>query len=76
MNEFFRFVASPAGRGIRIAAGLALAGTSLANPKKPNWPLLGVSLIPLSAGLFDWCFMAPLDGKPFEGEPLRKLLGD
>ena len=76
MNHFFRFVASPTGRGIRIVAGLALAGTSFANPKKPNWPLLGASLIPLSAGLFDWCFMAPFAGKSFEGDLLRQQLGE
>lgn len=76
MNNFFRFVASPAGRGIRIAAGLALVGAGFARTNKPNWALLGVILVPLSAGLFDWCFLAPFAGKPFEGEPLRETLGE
>lgn len=75
MNDFFRFIASPIGRAVRIAAGLALAGTSLRGAKKPNLPMLGISLVPLTAGLFDWCLMGPLAGKPFQGEALRQHLG-
>ena len=76
MNDFFRFIASPTGRAVRIAAGLTLAGTSLFGARKPNLPLLGISMVPLTAGLFDWCVMAPLAGKPFEGKALRRQLGE
>ena len=76
MNDFFRFIASPTGRAVRIVAGLTLAGTSLLGAKKPNLPLLGISMVPLAAGLFDWCVMGPLAGKPFEGEALRRQLGE
>ena len=75
MNDFFRFIASPTGRAVRIAAGLTLAGTSLLGARKPNMPLLGLSMVPLAAGLFDWCMMGPLAGKPFQGEALRRQLG-
>lgn len=75
MNDFFRFIASPTGRVLRIAAGLILAGTSLRQSKKPNLPLLGLSMVPLAAGLFDWCLVGPLAGKPFQGEALRRQLG-
>jgi hypothetical protein len=75
MNNFFRFIASPTGRVVRVAAGLTLAGSSLRGAKKPNLPLLVISMVPLAAGLFDWCVMGPLAGKPFEGEALRRQLG-
>lgn len=76
MNDFFRFIASPTGRVVRIAAGLTLAATSLIGAKKPNLLLLGISMVPLSAGLFDWCVMGPLAGKPFQGEELRRQLSE
>ncbi len=76
MNDFLRFMTSPAGRGVRIAAGVALAKVGFARPNKPNWLLVSAGLIPLSAGLFDWCLLGPLAGKPFEGEAVRKVLGE
>ena len=76
MNNFFRFIASPTGRVVRIAAGVILASTSLLGVKKPNIPLLGISLVPLAAGLFDWCVLGPVAGKPFIGEELRRQLGE
>jgi hypothetical protein len=75
MNDLLRFMTSSAGRGARIAAGLALAGAGLARSDKPNWLLVSASLVPLSAGLFDWCLLGPLTGKPFEGASVRKVLG-
>lgn len=76
MNDFLRFMNSPAGRGTRIAAGLALAGAGFASRNKPNWLLVSASLVPFSAGLFDWCLLGPLVGKPFEGNAARKVLGE
>jgi len=75
MTDFLRFMASPTGRGIRIAAGLALAAAGIANRNKPNWALLGISVVPLSAGLFDLCILAPFDGKPVDGNQLRRMIG-
>lgn len=76
MNDFLRFMNSPTGRGARIAAGLALAGAGFARPDKPNWLLVSVSLVPLSAGLFDLCLLGPLVGKPFEGDAARRALAE
>jgi hypothetical protein len=65
-------MASTAGRIIRIVAGIALIA----------WGLLGlggivgivvavIGLVPLSAGLFDYCVFAPLFGPAFSGSKLR-----
>ena len=72
MNPFVKFMASPAGRTLRIVAGIALI----------VWGLMGihgvvgiivavVGLVPLLAGLFDFCVFAPLFGAPLSGQKIR-----
>ncbi len=72
MNPIVAFLASPAGRIARILAGIALVA----------WGLLGLSgttgiivaiigLVPLVAGLFDFCVFAPLFGAPLSGQKIR-----
>jgi hypothetical protein len=72
MNPFVSFMASPAGRITRIVAGLVLIA----------WGLLGltgtgglvvavVGMVPLVAGLFDFCVFAPLFGAPLAGPKIR-----
>jgi len=72
MNPFVKFMASPTGRILRIIAGIALIA----------WGLLGihgaggivvavVGLLPLVAGLFDFCVFAPLFGAPLSGPKIR-----
>jgi hypothetical protein len=72
MNPFVKFMASTTGRIVRIVAGLALIG----------WGLLGlggttglivaiVGLVPLAAGVFDFCVFAPLFGNPLSGRKIR-----
>jgi len=75
MNAFFRFIASPTGRGIRIIAGIALIviGLGLAQGTV-GWILAIVGLVPLGAGVFDKCVFAPLFGLPFAGPSLRKAV--
>jgi hypothetical protein len=36
-----------------------------------GWVLIVVGLVPLAAGLFDFCLFAPLFGLPFVGDQLR-----
>jgi hypothetical protein len=75
MKGFFRFIASPTGRGIRIVAGLALILIGLlAIGDIWGWILAIVGLVPLLAGLFDRCVFAPLFGLPFLGPRLRQAL--
>lgn len=72
MNPFIKFMASTTGRILRIVAGIALI----------LWGLLGltgalgiivavIGLVPLLAGLFDFCVFAPLFGNPFQGKEIR-----
>lgn len=72
MNPFVKFMASPAGRIIRFVAGIVLV----------IWGLLGihgvggiivavVGLVPLLAGMFDFCVFAPLFGAPLSGPKIR-----
>jgi hypothetical protein len=75
MNAFFRFIASPTGRVIRIVAGLALILIGLlALEGLVGWIVAIVGLVPLAAGVFDWCVFAPLFGLPFVGPRLRQAL--
>jgi hypothetical protein len=75
MLALFRSLASPGGRAVRIVAGLVLilAGfwwiTGIA-----GWIVALIGLVPLAAGLFDWCVVAPLFGMPFLGPHLRRYL--
>ena len=67
---FFRFMASSAGRGARVVAGLVLivVGALIGGA---GWILAVVGLVPLLAGTFDVCVLAPLMRKPFSGDELR-----
>lgn len=67
-HTFARSMARPAGRGIRIAAGLALiAAGSTRTGSHRGAALMIVGLVPLLAGLFNVCMLAPLIGAPFSG---------
>ncbi len=72
MNPFIKFLAATTGRLIRIIAGVGLIA----------WGMLGlhgtagiivavVGLVPLAAGLFDFCVFAPLFGAPLGGQKIR-----
>ena len=72
MNPFVSFMASTSGRLTRIVVGLALVAW--------GWLGLGgltgtivaiVGLIPLIAGLFDFCVFAPFFGEPLSGPKIR-----
>jgi hypothetical protein len=71
----FGFLASPAGRVVRILAGVALILIGLFVVDGPiSWVLEMVGLVPLAAGIFDFCVFAPLAGLPFAGSKLREEL--
>jgi hypothetical protein len=75
MEAVFRFLASSTGRVVRAVAGLVLIVVGLAVVTGViGWILAIVGLVPLLAGLFDWCVFAPLFGLPFAGPRLRDTL--
>lgn len=66
------FLASPAGRVVRIVAGLVLIGIGLLVLQSlPGIILAVIGLVPLLAGVFDFCVFAPLFGQPFSGKSIR-----
>jgi hypothetical protein len=61
-----RFMSSTAGRLIRILAGIALILLGLMGIHGTAGTILAViGLVPLIAGLFNFCVVAPLFGGPF-----------
>ena len=68
-KQFMGFMAAPQGRALRVGAGLALMGWGLTQGK-PATTALG--LVPLLAGVFDVCLLAPLVKLPFRGDKLRR----
>ena len=68
---FLTFMSSPAGRAMRIIAGLALVAVGLL--AGGGWTALAVvGLVPLAAGAFDFCVFAPLARMPFAGKAFRE----
>ncbi len=74
MNPLIKFLASPTGRVVRVIAGVVLV----------LWGMLGlgdatgivvavIGLVPLLAGLFDFCVFAPLFGAPLSGPKIRAI---
>jgi hypothetical protein len=69
---FIAFLAGPAGRLLRIAAGTAMVAVGAA-VGGGWWGLAVLGLVPLLAGTFDVCVLAPLFRLPFAGSRLRAL---
>lgn len=75
MNGLFKFLANSNGRLTREIAGvvLILLGVFVIHGTA-GWIVAIIGLVPLLAGLFDYCVFAPLFGLPFSGPELRKRL--
>ena len=73
MNPFTTFMASLAGRIIRIVAGIILIalGLLIMHGGVGGIIVAIVGLVPLVAGLFDFCVFAPLFGAPMSGPKIR-----
>ncbi len=72
MNPFVSFLASPAGRTIRVLAGIALVAWGLGGIGSTAGMIVAiVGLVPLVAGLLDVCVFAPLFGAPLSGPKIR-----
>lgn len=72
MNPFVTFMASGAGRAARIIAGIALILIGLLVVKESVGIVIAIiGVLPLAAGLFDFCVFAPLFGAPLSGPKIR-----
>ena len=72
MNPFVSFLASPAGRIVRILAGIALVVWGLWGIGSTAGMVVAIiGLVPLVAGVFDFCVFAPLFGAPLSGQKIR-----
>lgn len=72
MNPFVSFLASSTGRIVRVVAGVILVAWGwfgLAGATGAIVALIG--LVPLFAGIFDFCVFAPLFGAPLSGTKIR-----
>ncbi len=66
--SFARFMASPAGRGIRIAAGIALIVAGLVIGSTGGYILAIVGVLPVLAGALNVCVLGPVLKAPFSGK--------
>jgi hypothetical protein len=72
MNPFVSFMASSTGRLVRVLAGLALVAWGWFGLSGMTGTVIAiVGLVPLVAGLFDFCVFAPLFGAPLSGPRIR-----
>ncbi len=70
---FIRFMASTAGRVVRFLAGAALILVGLELVRGTGGIVLAIiGLVPLLAGTFDLCVLAPLFKLPFSGRRIRE----
>jgi hypothetical protein len=72
MKNFVKFMVSMAGRILRIIAGLAIIALGIFVFPTLNWLFIIIGLIPLLAGIFDFCILAPLMGYFFSGKKTRE----
>jgi len=72
MNPFVAFMASKNGRILRIVLGavMVLLGLFVLESTTGTIVLI-IGLVPLLAGIFDYCVFAPLFGAPISGKKIR-----
>lgn len=71
---FAKFMNSTQGRILRIVGGLALIGGGLiAVGGVPGLTVAALGLIPLAAGLLDFCVLAPVLSVPWSGAKIRAM---
>jgi Inner membrane protein YgaP-like, transmembrane domain len=66
--SFARIMASPIGRGARILVGVVLIIVGVSMGSAVGYVLAAVGVVPLVAGAFNVCLIAPLLKAPFRGD--------
>jgi p-aminobenzoyl-glutamate transporter AbgT len=73
MAGLFNFLASTNGRIVRAVAGLILIVIGLVAMTGAGGIIVAIiGLVPLAAGVFDFCLFAPLAGLPVNGAQIRE----
>jgi len=68
-----RFINSPAGRAFRLAAGVAFLGIGyLFRAHALGVAAMAWSIVPLSAGAFNLCYVSALLGGPIKSTTIRE----
>jgi hypothetical protein len=71
---FAKLMNSRQGRMLRIVGGLALIASGLLSVGGvPGLTVAALGLIPLAAGLFDFCLLAPVLSVPWSGAKIRAM---
>lgn len=72
MNPIVGFLASGNGRIVRVAAGVLLIAWGFLGLHGLTGAIIAViGLVPLVAGVLDFCVFAPLFGAPLSGAKIR-----
>lgn len=72
-SRFAKFINSPAGRVVRVIAGLALIGWGyLWLGSVTGIILIALGFVPLTAGAFNLCLISALLGGPIRGAVVLK----
>lgn len=70
---FLNFMVSPAGRLLRIVVGIVLIVVGLLGIGGTGGIVVAIiGLVPLAAGVFDFCLAGPLFGSPLRGADIRQ----
>ena len=72
MNQVISFLASGTGRIVRVVAGVILVAWGWYGLAGVTGIIVAIiGLVPLVAGIFDFCVFAPLFGAPLSGPKIR-----
>ncbi|MDZ7631956.1 MAG: DUF2892 domain-containing protein [Gemmatimonadaceae bacterium] len=74
-SGFSQFMASPAGRILRVVAGAGMIAGGIAADSNLGTGVAIAGAVPLLAGTFDVCVLSPLFGGPFRGKDIRAAKG-
>lgn len=75
MKGLIKFMTGISGRITRIVLGLFLVAWGIYfSGDTPNWILIIIGLIPLSAGTFNFCLIAPLFGYSINGNKAKNQI--
>lgn len=72
-SAFGQFMASAAGRYLRVVAGIVLFVAGYWLGGTAGWAVAVIGAVPFFAGLFDVCVISALFGGPFSGSRIRAL---